>query len=219
MYDHEHQAAYGAATQLPAAIAAHLRGERIACAGCRQAIIPGVSLGTRGGRAYHPSCACRHDAAQRAAHHVHDSRAQDRVIAVLVGAALSYDKAGCFVTDRNGVSDHEAFQFGCFRESIQCGWQKLCVNHSGSLRGKFDRIWDDHNKLRFRFTLQDGVREHSVLDRITSGAIRGCSIGFTPDLRTRDWRHVLHTRARLTEISLCDGRWPQWYDTFVEIAR
>ena len=202
----EHSA-YGLPTrQIPDAVWKHFRANAV-CGGCHQRIASTVEIATRGGLVYHPSCA------KRAA----TTPSTPRVLARLSGVALTFDAGGCNVVDRDGTPEHESFSPSAFDDSLNAGGQVLCINHdrSQTLRGVFLRLINDGGRLVFRFTLMDGPLERSILERVRSQHIRHCSIGFVPG--QRQWRTpvTMHTRATLTEISLCDGRRPQWYGTSV----
>jgi hypothetical protein len=195
--------------------------EHATCYGCDQRIrYPDVKVATRGIHIFHESCAKRHDSKTRPA----PTATTPKAIAHIM--ALTFDqpgnRGGCHVIDRDGVYGQEAFSPDCFDASIGARDQIMCVGHDRSKRlsGSFSRIANDGGRLVFRFSLVDGPFERSVLERIRSRHIRHCSIGFVP--RERQWRASLtmHTRATLTEISLCDGRRPQWYGTsvFAEMA-
>jgi len=195
---------YEAAT-LPGPVARRLYSRASVCAGCRQAI-RGPLSSMRHGRMFHPTCAQRHDGQQRPT----VPAPAPAVLATLTGVALSFDKAGCGVG-----SGHERFLIDSFNSSLAAGGQCLTVNHSFSrrLRGAFSRIFVDAGELKFRFSLLDGPHEHATLEKIRNGQIRYCSIGFQPQKKRYAGRVIVFEQASLTEISLCDGTVPAWYDT------
>jgi hypothetical protein len=204
--------------RIPEAVERFYR-EHATCYECGQRIhYPGVTVASRGIHIFHESCAQRHDSKTTRRESV---ATPPKIIGSIYGAALTFDRdgdrGGCSVIDRDGTPEHEAFMPDCFDQSIAEGGQIACINHdrSRTLRGSFSRIANDGGRLVFRFTLMDGPFERSILERIRSQHIRHCSIGFFPG--ERQWRApmTVHARARLTEISLCDGNRPQWFGTYV----
>jgi HK97 family phage prohead protease len=187
--------------------------ERAHCAQCHTRL--GDAMPTIvGDRIFHRACAERANA--RAAVLPTPVR-EPQIIATLRGSGGElFDRAGCSMVDRSGYSQQEGFAQDAFDYSIAMGGQRLLINHAGlPLQGRFTRLRNDGGQLLFTFILLDGAREQDILTRIRSGAIRFCSIGFEP-LAYRYERHLcLNTRARLNEISLCDGRTPQWFGTWI----
>ena len=174
-------------------------------------------LHVRHGMTYHPSCAERVRAFATVK--------APTIIGYIYGTALTFDRqgdrGGCTVIDRDGTPDHEAFAPNAFDQSIAGGEQILCLNHDRSrkLSGSFTRLANGAGRLVYRFTLMDGQFERSILDQIRSRRIRHCSIAFVPG--EQEWRSsmTVHTRARLTEISLCGASHrPQWFGTQVFVA-
>lgn len=184
--------------------------ERVTCAHCHQRINwPQVRIVTRGLHVFHPSCAQR-------APTVVDKPAAPRVIASLSGVAVTFDRAGCAIFDRDGSVDHERYAIDCFDASLARGGQELRINHGLTVRGTFQHIRVDNRQLCFRFTLFDGALEQRTLDEIRRGECRGCSVGYRRGQQRRD-RYILeHQRADLIEISVVLGSSrPAWYGTFV----
>lgn len=214
----EHSA-YGLPIQrrIPEAVERFYR-ERATCYECGQRIhYPRVTVASRGIHIFHESCAQRHDSKARR----ESVATTPKIIGHLYGAALTFnrqgDRGGWGVVNRDGTPEHEAFEATAFDESIAAGGQILCLRHdrTKSLTGSFSRLLNDGGQLRFRFSLQHGALERSVLQRIQAGAIKGCSIAFLPGERRYRDRILVHSRARLLEISLCDGSRPQWHSTWV----
>ena len=192
---------------------ARLDGRSQVCGHCRQAI-RGPLRSWRHGRYYHPACSRKLERVATV------TTSAPTVIATLIGVALSFDRAGCGIVSADGANTHERFKLTAFNESLRTGHQSLTVNHSFSrrLRGAFSRIFVDAGELKFQFRLLDGPHEHATLQKIRNGQIRYCSVGFRPEERRYVGRVLEHTRATLTEVSLCDGTLPAWYATHVEAA-
>jgi hypothetical protein len=83
------------------------------------------------------------------------------------------------------------------------------------LRESFSRLAVDGGRLAYRFTLHDGPLERSILEQVRSRKIHPCSIAFVPQAQCRRDVTTVYSRAAPREISLCDGRKPQWYGTSV----
>jgi phage head maturation protease len=54
-----------------------------------------------------------------------------------------------------------------------------------------------------------------VLQRIMSGHISRCSVGYNPEQQRYIGRTLETTKARLIEISVVDGKRPAWFGTSV----
>ena len=76
-------------------------------------------------------------------------------------------------------------------------------------------IRNEGGELRFLFHLEDGVHERQVLQRIMSGHISRCSVGYNPEQQRWIGRTLETTKARLIEISVVDGKRPAWFGTSV----
>jgi phage head maturation protease len=204
--------AYRGVVMVPDSVARPMR-DHLACAGCGLRIAPSADRVIRGAQVFHPS----HDPLLRRA--TTAPPPAPRVLGVLGGVAVRFDKAGCGFRTAAG-DEHERFTPDCFDESIARGGQTLQVNHGDvALRGAFLTIGNDGGQLQFRFRLLDGPLERRTFGQVQRGEVNGCSIRFKSHQMRYDYRTVEHQQADLVEISLLtDSRRPAWYGTHVSVV-
>ena len=182
------------------------RAGRLRCATSGQ-VIHGRFV-RRNGQVFHPD------------HVPTDSRApvapSTAIIGRIGGVAARFDVVNGIRS--KGVTVHDRLRSGCFRRSIDRGRTQLRLNHGGVIRGQFRRLAEDAGHLVWEFTLDDTPVGRGVLTDVASGAITGCSIGYTRLQRRWDGYVEIIEDADLAEISILKGRSSALWDTSVHVV-
>jgi phage head maturation protease len=207
-------AAYGLSfvRQIPRRVVEHWRAG-LCCASCGQSIARHLEPQRIGHSLYHSSCARR--VRQRQTARPNATTAADRVVGVLLGAAVPF-AVDCAVPDaRGGGMRYERIAHGAFRASIAAGGQFLDVDHDGvAIPGRLTFV--EEHQLSFRLQVFDTARGRWALERARRGEFRGVSVAWRDALeRYGDYSVILVEAANLRSLTLCHRVWPAWHSTGV----
>jgi HK97 family phage prohead protease len=199
--------------RIPAAVLTRWR-QSLTCAECRQAVAMKIEPTRLADRVYHPSCARR--ALQRQTARPTATTAADRVVGVLVGAAVPFGINGA-VPDAQTGTRYERIAPGAFRASIARGGQFVDVDHDGvAIPGRLTFV--EEHQLSFRLQVFDTARGRWALERARRGEFRGASVAFR-NARERygEYTVIQVESADLRSIALCHRGWPAWHSTSVRV--
>jgi len=171
---------------------------------------------------FHPNRAClpRRDVVKKLPAPLPTPTPAPSVIGILRGSAGTFDRHGGGVTyDGDYGLQVESWGRGCFDRSLERGTQRLCLNHGATVDGRFLRIAEDAQLLKFRFEVANTVLGRSVYSLVRSGAITRCSAryAYVPWATRFVGQVLVICEAELKEISLLHRAQPGWHDTFVEV--
>jgi len=184
------------------------RQHHCVCAMCQLRIHPDVPLQSRGGKAFHPSCARKHDAQEA---QTRTTVTAPQTIGKLAGIALPSFSEQCYIVKAQAS---ERFAATAFDASIARGGQVLQLDHGVTIPGRL-RVHSD-NALRFAFDIYDSPIGRQVLGHAQRHELHGVSIAFRPTReRSGAYSENEILEATLVEISLCRDAQPSWFGTKV----